>query len=306
MAIWNLAGIRNKVRRVTGRLTNREISNSELDTYINQFYQYIFPADVKLERAHTFYEFVTLANVGTYEYPDGYTNFEPIGKINEFDLYWYQDPNRFADQNPYNVSSISLGTGDGVTTGFSGNASSFPILPDSVIVADSKEIFEDTNTTWTTSNIVLTGTEGGTGTINYESGAVTVTFNTAPSSGDDVRFSYIQFNPGRPTSVLLYDNKFTFYPIPDQSYKFKVKAYANNLVVDTNGDTQPFFSVTTDRPLLDEWGPAIAYGTAKAIHSDFGEIDAYAQTHALYQEQIGYILRRTDQNLLNTRSLPFF
>ena len=53
MATWTLADIRDKVRRVTGRLTPGELSNEALDDYINRFYEYTFPAELKLEKKHT-------------------------------------------------------------------------------------------------------------------------------------------------------------------------------------------------------------------------------------------------------------
>lgn len=303
---WPLSQIQNKIRRVTGRLTTREISNIELNNYINQFYQYTFPADVKLERAHTFYEFVTQANVQEYTLPSGYTNFEPPATIDRLALLWYQDPAVFDNQDYYSVNTYTLGVGDGTTTSFSVSSGSSPILPDTLVVTDNIEIFEDTNTTWTTSNVAITGDQGGTGTVNYDTGAVSVTFNTAPADGQTISYSYVTFIAGRPTAVLLYNNKFKFYTVPDTAYRFKVKAYANNLVLDASGNTQALFENSTDTPLLDEWGPAIAYGTARNIQADYGEMGAYAEVTALYKEQLNYILRRTHQNLLNTRAQPHF
>lgn len=306
MSDWTLSEIRNKVRRVTGRLTTREISNIELDKYINQYYQYTFPADVKLERAHTYYEFLTEANVQKYTFPAGYTNFEAPATMDRMLMLWYQDPIAFYENNPENIGRQTIGTGDGSTTAFNATASNFPILPDTVVITDNTEVFEDTNTDWTTANVNITGSLGGTASVNYSTGVVSVTFNTAPDNGQDISFSYIQFQAGRPVAVLEYNNKFTFYPVPDTAYRFKVKAYSNNLVIDASGDLLPFFQDVTDSPLLDEWGPAIAYGTARDIHSNYGEMDAYGEVTALYREQLGYILRRTNQNLLNVRANPHF
>lgn len=306
MAIWTLAEIRSKVRQVSGRFSPQELTNDQLDEYINKYYQYTFPAEVKLDRMYTYYEFLTVANQQSYTLPDGYVNFEPNATLDRLSVLWYQLPDSFYDNNPENVGRQSIGTGDGVTTAFTGTAGNFPILPTSTVVTDDNEVFEDTNTTYGTAPVAMTGSLGGTGTITYPTGAVSVTFNTAPASGADVRFSYIQYQAGRPTAVLLYNNQFTFYPVPDTAYRFRAKAYANNLVVTTAGATLTQFTNATDRPFLDEWGPAIAYGTARDIHADKGEMDAYAEVTALYKEQLGYILKRTNQNLLNTRAQPNF
>ena len=167
MADWTLAEIRQKVRQVTGRYSVQELSNQQLEEYINKYFQYTFPAEVKLERFHTYYEFLTQANVQSYSLPGGYVNFEPLGTIDRLSLLWYQDPDAFYENNPQNIGRQTLGTGDGVTTLFNGTAGNFPILPASAVVTDDTEVFQDTNTTWTTSNINLTGSLGGVGTINY-------------------------------------------------------------------------------------------------------------------------------------------
>ena len=62
----------------------------------------------------------------------------------------------------------------------------------------------------------------------------------------------------------------------------------------------------TDTPVQSQWGPALAYGTARDIHADFGEMGAYQEVTSLYNEQIAYVMTRTDQHLLNSRALPSF
>ena len=306
MSNWTLAEIRQKVRQVSGRYSLQELSNDQLDEYVNKYFQYTFPAELKLERAHTFYEFLTVANQQKYTIPTGFTNFEPLATLDNLSLLWYQEPSSFTENNPENIARQTIGTGDGATTLFTATASSFPILPATAVVTDDTEVFEDTNTTFGTANINITGSLGGSGTLNYSTGALSVTFNTAPASGQNIFFSYIQFQAGRPVAVLLYNNQFTFFPVPDTAYRFKAKAYSNTLVIDASGSTLTQFVNATDRPFLDEWGPCIAYGTARDIHADYGEMDAYGEVTALYKEQLSYVLKRTNQNLLNTRAQPHF
>ena len=297
MATWTLADIRQKVRQVTGRLSPAELTNTQLDNYINQYYQYTFPAEVKLERQHTFYEFLTTVNQATYTFDNtNFTNVEPPATMDELSMLYYQDPGRFNQENPYQVTKLTPWTGDGVTTAFSTTVTGFPILPDTVVITDNTEVFEDTNTTWTASNVTINGSLGGSALVNYSTGSVSVTFNTAPANGQLIYLSYTVFQPGRPTAVLFYNNEFKFFPPPDTAYKFKMKAYR---VVSP-------LTLASDTPVLPQWGPAIAYGASRDIHSDFGEMDAYRDVTALYNEQIDYVLVKTEQNLLNTRAAPFF
>lgn len=296
MATWPLSQIRQKVRQVTGRLSPSELTNEQIDYEINLFYQYTFPAEVKLNKKFVYYRFLTTANQAYYDFVDGYTNFVPPLKVDYMDCIFYQDPGQFYENNPPQVSRLSPWTGNGSTQAFSTNVVSFPIMPGTVVITDNVEYFEDTNLTWTDNNVTLTGTEGGTATINYNTGVVSVTFASAPPNGQVIYLSYVLFNPGRPVAVLMYDSMFQFFPPPDTAYKVQLQAYK---VPDALVNA-------TDTPSLDEWGPCIAYGTARNIHSNFGEMDAYAEVTALYKEQVEYILARTEQDLLETRSAPSF
>lgn len=297
MATWTLGKIRTKVRQVTGRLSPGEMTNNNVDEYINQYYQFTFPAEVKLERKHTYYEFLTSANQAWYDFPNSsYTNVEPPAFIDNLNLLWYQDPGPFLATNTQNFSRLTPWTGDGVTSTFNTTITGFPIMPDTVVLTDNVETFEDTNQTWTTSTLIITGSAGGILNLNYSTGDVSVSFASPPLNGQNITLSYEIFNAGRPTSVLYYNDQLQFFPPPDTAYRFKIKAYAIVTPL-VNG---------TDTPDLEEWGPCIAYGAARDILADLGEMQSYAEVTALYKEQLSYILRRTNQNLLNTRSAPNF
>jgi hypothetical protein len=307
MAVWNLNAIQNKIRQVTGRYSPQDISNSMLTEQINYYNQYVLPLELKLDRFHTFYTFLTNANIQSYDVPDGYVAFENPAMINQqFLLDWYQDPMQFYADNPNLVGMTVAATGDGVTTAFAFSTQGTPLLPASVVIADNVETFEDTNTDFNASPVAITGSEGGSATVNYNTGAITVTFATAPADGQNINLSFSQFVAGEPTSILYYNNQFTFYPVPDQAYKIVMKAYANNLVVASDGTRKTLFTLSTDRPLQDEWGPLISFGTARQIHIDKGEMDAYQEVTVLYDKEMRYALNRTLQNLLNTRSTPQF
>src|SRR3990172_12530944 len=126
MANWSLAEIRQKVRQVSGRYSSEDITNEQLDEYINKYFQYTFPAEAKLERFHSFYELITIANQPSYTQPSGYVNFEAPATIDRIKIDWYQDYYPFYNQNPQTISRQTLGVGDGATVAFSGTAAGFP------------------------------------------------------------------------------------------------------------------------------------------------------------------------------------
>jgi len=296
MATWTLADIRQKVRQVTGRLSSNELTTTRLDEYINQYYQFTFPAELKLERKYTFYEFLTEANQQYYDMPSTFTNVVPPAKIDNLDLLWYQSPPSFEKENPEQYTLGVEWTGDGATTAFSTTVTGFPILPGTTIVSDGVETFSDSNQDYTTSNVNLGSTGAGTGTVNYSTGVVSVNFAVAPANGQDINLSYVIFKAGRPTAVLFFNEQFKFFPVPDQAYRFKVQGY--QIVT-------PLVNAT-DTPDLEQWGPCIAYGAARDICADLAEMDRYQEITALYKEQLAYVLKRTNQNLLNTRAAPMF
>ena len=78
---------------------------------------------------------------------------------------------------PYtDISGEALDTGDGSAT-YSGTLAQTLLVGRTFIVTHSSETFTDDGSG------VMTGSAGGTGTINYTSGAWSVTFNSAPGSG---------------------------------------------------------------------------------------------------------------------------
>jgi len=306
MANWTLAQIRTKARQLSGRLSLKQLSNDQLDRYINHYVQYTFPAEVKLDRNLTTYQLLTEANKQSYEGPSSFSNFVAPATIDNQFLYWYQDQAVFNSAYPEKIQKNTLGTGDGTTSSFSNTQQSYPILPGSMVITDDVELFQDTNTVYTTSNVSISGSLGGSATINYSTGDISVTFSTPPVDGANVYATYIQMVEGRPIGVLWYNNTFTFYPVPDAVYRFKVAAYTVQTVVKANGTVTNEFTSATDRPVEDEWGPTFAYGAARAIVADYGEMDSYQQLTALYKEQLDYINRKTSQNLMNVRAMPNF
>lgn len=288
---WAFSDIKTKTRQLSGRLSSNQLSDSKLGEYINNYYQFTFPAEVKLEREHVYYEFETEANVQEYDLPQStYTNVEPPFYLDLMPLLYYQDPTVYFAENPEQISRQTPWTGDGTEDSFTTTVQFPQLLEGSVIVTDNVEVFNDDG------EGNLDGNLGGTGTVDYFSGEIIVNFASPPADGQVIYVSFEQIMTGRPTAVLNYDNKFRFYTVPDTLYRARIKAYK---IPDA-------LVAATDKPNLEEWGECLAYGAARQIVMDFGESDRYSELTALYQEQVSYILTRTAQNLMNMRAMPSF
>jgi len=82
------------------------------------------------------------------------------------------------------VTGEQIGIGDGYTVTFTATLSKTPIKPGSVTVTDGTETFTDNG------DGTLTGSLGGTGTINYVTGEITVTFANAPANYAAITVDY--------------------------------------------------------------------------------------------------------------------
>lgn len=77
-----------------------------------------------------------------------------------------------------------LGAGDGATATFTGTLPVHPIVGGTFTPSDGTETFTDSG------NGTISSMAGGTGTINYQTGAYSITFHTAPGAGVPITVLY--------------------------------------------------------------------------------------------------------------------
>jgi len=106
----------------------------------------------------------------------------------------YEDFDRFV----YAVAGEVLDTGDGSTKTFTGTVSNVPLRAGDLSVTDGTESFTDN------SDGTLTGDAGGTGTINYTTGAVSVTFNANVTNLQDITMGYDYYPGNAITGIFTY------------------------------------------------------------------------------------------------------
>ena len=75
---WTLAKLRAKVRSLTGRLTEGQLSSSAIDAAINNYYCGVFPELMGLEKKKGFWQFNTAAtDTGLYPYASNIILLKP-------------------------------------------------------------------------------------------------------------------------------------------------------------------------------------------------------------------------------------
>ncbi len=293
MSTWTLADIRTKVRAVTGSPSEDQISDTDLNNYINNYYVYTMPFELKEQITNQFLSFKTTPGTDVYAFPGGYFTDQPGAYADGFPLIFYQDPDVFYQDWPQQYAVDNIATGDGVTTTFTGGVQNPPVIIGTLfITADdptgNQQLLQDQG------NGTLTG--DGTGTINYLTGAYSVSFNAAPAATAVIYAKYQGYSANRPQGVLFFNNEFTFRPVPDQAYAIQMQGYIKPVLL----------TLDTDTPLQAEWGPLIAYGASVELFSDRGDVDNVDRYYPIFKRFENVALGRTIQQYTAEQGVPRF
>lgn len=306
MAGWSLADIINKVRLVTGRPDASMLTNTQITTYINNFYQYVLTKELKIFWGYTYYQFFTQPNIDQYVGPT--TEFQTINPqawCDGFPIEWYISPDLFYQDWPEQKNKQTVDTGDGVTTNFSFDISSYPVLPYSVYVTDGTQ--------------AGTGQDNGnggfiapfSGTIDYTTGSVSVTFPSAPAANSNISVTSQTYMPNRPQGILYFksgpladstpserndQNYFVLRPVPDNVYQVKMQGI----------QIPPALTNLTDVPFREDLGPLIAYGASLEVFADYNQMDQYDQALVQYNRYKNVSMQDTYEEYLYQRSVPAF
>lgn len=290
---WTLANIRSKVRNITGRISTNDVSNATLLTFINNFYQETLLQELNLLELENWYDFNTSVNDETYSISsDSYFTIKTPCYVNGDEIDFYVDPSLFYSRYPREIDVQDVGDGDGSTKTFTDTLTNTPIKSGTVVVDDRTEKFSDDGAG------TLTGDAGGTGTINYTSGALSVTFNAAPSDGRDIRATYEYWSTGKP-AALLWDSvnsQIILTPTPDEVYKIRVRVSGVPSALSSDSDT----------PAFDDWGPLIAYGAAITLIEEYEGAEQARIHYPNYKRYLNLANRRFIRQYEGVRSQPTF
>jgi hypothetical protein len=136
------------------------------------------------------------------------------------------------------------------------------------------------------------------GQINYQTGEFTIVFpnNTLSGQSNPIWAEYIPYVPGKPISMLYYDNQFTLRPVPDKAYPVSVEA-----------DIRPTeLLLTTDVPQIEQWWQFIAYGAALKIFQDRMDMDSANLIMPEYNKQMNLVNRTSLTQQANERTVTIY
>jgi hypothetical protein len=342
MTVWNLSRLRYTIRKITGRFDTTQLPDSSsgnvsvnnppgIDDYINDFL-YDLPEHLRSLKLKQFYTFTTIPNVGTYNLPPNYYNVEPPIYIDNYQFAWYQSPDIFYRIWPeLNFVDRQIATANGTAGPYTFTLTQTPIQQGNVVIGISPnldgnpspqfETFTDVDTPALldqptllkfTNPGTLTGNLGGTGTVDYLTGVVTITYANPVASGSIISAHYHPYVASRPRDIMFYQQQLFLRPIPNDVYAVKLQAYiqptvaisslTQNTTPGINSTTKTEFDGTlTDVLLFNEWWQMVAYGSSIKIFIEDGDHDEVERNIPYFEQAKLLAQRRCLKQLSNQR-----
>lgn len=313
-----LGNIRTKVRRLTRSPSASQLSDSDIDSYVNNFLLYDLPSQLQLFSLRKSVSFYTEPYIDTYSTVDApithplynfinkYTSVHKQCVIAGFNVLLSQSREQFFGIYPKVESIYSIGTGNGVAVNFVGTLQTrgvpLPVLRNYVLFssvdvnANGLSVIDAPVAGSQVANLVDSNTNNVVGTINYLTGAYNITFPVAPGAGAQVMAQVYPYQPSRPQAMLYYDDSFILRPVPDMPYKVEIEVYVRPTEL----------LAGNDMPDISQWWQYIAYGAAKKVFEDRLDSESIQRILPEFKQQELFVLRRTNMTLENERSSTIY
>ncbi len=316
MVLSTLQEIRTKVRRLTARPSTQQITDAQINEYINTFFLYDMPETLRLFSLHTTFEFMTTANIDQYDLTkleitvgginyiasDYYYNISPPVYMAGYQSFWSQDREQFFRTYPQLAEITFDLQGAGNPGPYTFKLANSPILQFQVTVGT----IDNTGASINVIDVPENRTTGKwqiineeidvVGSIDYLTGEGTITFSNSIPTQEEITVTAVPYQPNRPQAMLFYDNIITIRPVPDKAYLVQIDAYRLPTELLNAGDN----------PELKQWWQYLAYGAAKKIFEDSGDIPGVQQIMAGFKEQEKMVLRRTIVQQTNERTATIY
>jgi hypothetical protein len=318
MADNTLQAIRTKIRRLTRSPSGSQISDAQIDEYVNTFILYDFPENVRLFSLRTIVTFYTQPNVDRYEtntidpldplfnFKNRYSAIHPpvfFAGVQGFYTQWRDT--FYASWPQTNTIEDTQQRGNGFITAFNGTLTAHPVLQNNVIftandAAGTGMILVDYPVSNTTGALGVPNQPqvlpSPFGSINYVTGVYGINFPAPVGNLEPVRAEVIAYQAGKPIGMLYYDSVMTLRPVPDKVYAVQIEA-----------DMRPTELLTSvSVPRLEQWWQYIALGAAIKILQDRLDMDSVAMIQPEFAKQESLVLRATLTQQANERTQTIY
>jgi hypothetical protein len=332
----DLQTIRTKVRRLTRSLSPSQLTDAQINEYINTFVLYDFPEHLRLANLRETFSFYTTPYVDTYDtvtapvqsplydFKNRYITVHPPVYIAGYQSWFCEDRTAFFGTYPQ-INSIAktsvvgngaigqaitftINTQQANTTGVSITTC---ILKNSVVITtvdalqNALTLIDVPRVLDAVTGDLIEPNFAGTilGTINYLNGQVNIPngFNlqgvqAAALNGAPIYSETVLVQPSLPQALLFYDGKFVVRPVPDKAYKINMEVYVQPAAL--LADTQ--------NPKLKEWWQYIAYGSSIKVFQDRQDYESVKAIMPEFTNQMDLIQRRTIVQQTSQRSSTIY
>jgi hypothetical protein len=335
----NLQDIIIKIRELSGSGNTAQTTDQKIIKYINSYYLYDLPQDLRILKLKDTYTFNTVQGIDTYPFDFiGWSTLEAPAYSAKQQMAFYQDVAQFYGSS-YNLqTSENFASGDGTQGPYSGTTTGSPVqrsinnnpMADtqlsspSVFPAGYPPSFSQTNISRIQNILITANTATGTqnvtddgagnligdcvagGTIDYQTGAIAnLTFLQAIPGGNAVSIQYKNTTLGQPFSMLFYQNQLVLRPIPDKGYTIEIQGYRTPSQI-LMGTTNPNAPNLSGIPEDFEWWELIAFGVTQKLFQDRLDVEGVAMMQAFMDEKISQARTRTYAQLGKQRMPTIF
>lgn len=290
-----LAAIRKKVRRLTGSPNISQLTNADLDEYVNVFYEQDLPSHLKLWNLYDTWTFFTTPNEDRYDFPknDFHAIKQPI-YIDGYQSFYTQSREEFFRIYPKVLFEQNASTGTGIAGPYAFTLSNIPVLKRDVTIyaedaAGNTQTVEDDGN----GNLVDAGTTTIRGTIDYVTGAVSVTFAVAIPATSSIIAKYFPYQASRPDAFLFFYDYITLRPVPDAVYRITAEVFIK--------PSQLLANNPTAIPDIEQWWQLIALGAARKVLQDRLDNESLLSIEPFFNEQMNLVMYRTATQLASQR-----
>ena len=322
----SLQWIRTDIRRLTVSASEQLLPTDVIDQWINTVYNNDFPYAIKLDQMRSVYTFYTRPYVDKYPLDVNYTQgirapvyFEGIqGYLykdrNEFFNLWprwptkfnpfnpdgtFQGPYSFTIPGPFLAGEVTLGgvdnSGAAISVADDGMGGLNLVTPNPQISVPNQYStapgMYNQNTQNPGQDILVN-----IGSVNYVTGEFNFSLPVPPAAGSTITLWVSQYQPGRPYSLLFWNNYFLVRPIPKLIHKVEVEVYL----------TPVQFMATTDSPILNQWKQWISLCASMRILERRQDTEGAAYLQTLLTIQEGRVLERQGVEEINSRNATIF
>lgn len=326
----SLATIRSKVRRITGRPSTAQISDAQIDEYVNTFYIYDMPEHLRLESLRVNYQFITNVNQPAYDFPTNlYLTSMPPVYVSGYQCSMFQSRENFYRNNPRLQYIERATTGNGTVGPYTFTLINRPIVPGwkpnlpgaySVSVVGTTDI----PASQLNFNVLISGTDvnghsvsliddGGSNATGHTTTGLLFDYDATTTIAASARGT-INYLTG---VVTIFGAPLGFAravangsPINAQYIPYvaarpqSVCFFQDQIIVFPLPDQAYTISfeafkyptalaTSTQSPQLNEWWQLLALGAADKIFCDNGDIENMTKYRPILDEQIRLVQRRT-------------